>query len=217
MSARGAKRGGSSDRWLKRQAADRFVKAARRKGYRSRAAFKLVALDDRFRLLRPGARVVDLGAAPGGWSQVAVERVRPEAGGGRVVGVDLQPIEPVPGATFLAADVDAPGLPDRVLEALGGAADLVLSDMAAPATGHAETDHLRTLALAEAAFGVARRILRPGGALIVKLRQGAGEPAFVAALRARFGRVVRAKPPASRAESAELYLVALDFAGPEEA
>ncbi len=198
----------SSTRWLKRQFADAYVQDAKRLGYRSRAAFKLIELDDRHRLLRPGARVVDLGAAPGGWAQVARERVGRR---GRVVAVDLREIEPIAGVVALIGDVREEETAGRLAEALGGGADLVLSDMVAPATGHGGADHLRAMALAEAAFVVACRLLVPGGTFVVKLLQGGEEPEFVASLRRRFARVLRVKPPASRAESRELYVVALEF------
>jgi len=206
--ARNGKRPGSSARWLRRQATDPFVKAAKAEGFRSRAAYKLAALADRYRLFKRGQRVLDLGAAPGGWLQVALAAVQP---GGRIVGVDLAPIAPIPGVVLIQADVAGEDLAQRIRTALGGPADLVLSDMAAATTGHAETDHLRTLALAEAAFDLAAVLLAPGGAFVVKLRQGAGEPGFFRALQTRFASVVRAKPAASRSESAELYLVARGF------
>ncbi len=195
----------SSTRWLERQKRDVYVKAAKAQGYRSRAAFKLVSLAEKYRLFRPGQRVVDLGAAPGGWLQVAVEAIGPK---GRAVGVDLAAIAPLAGATLIRADVAEPGLAARLRAELGGAADLVLSDMASATTGDASIDHLRTLALAEAAFELAQEILARGAAFVVKLRQGEGEPAFFKQVQARFAEVVRAKPPASRAESAELYFVA---------
>ncbi|HSE78004.1 MAG TPA: RlmE family RNA methyltransferase [Alphaproteobacteria bacterium] len=201
----------SSQRWLGRQLNDPFVAEAKRKGYRARAAFKLIEIDDKFRLLRPGIRVVDLGAAPGGWTQVAVARVKPEASDGKVVGVDIQPMVPVSGAIVLHGDFLDRAAPAKVRDALGGAADVVLCDMATSATGHRETDHLRVMALAEAALVFACETLRPGGAFVAKLRQGAGEAAFVARARQSFANVRRFKPAASRAESAEVYLVATDF------
>jgi 23S rRNA (uridine2552-2'-O)-methyltransferase len=194
----------SSTEWLNRQLNDPFVAEARRLGYRSRAAFKLIQLDDRFRLLVPERRVVDLGCAPGGWTQVAATRVGAEAGRGRVVGIDLNPTDPIPGATVLTGDIR---------EALGGPADLVLSDMAAPATGHAATDHLRIVALAEAAFGFAETILKPGGAFVAKVFQGGTEGALLAVLKRAFAEVRHAKPAASRSESAETYVVAKGFRG----
>jgi 23S rRNA (uridine2552-2'-O)-methyltransferase len=199
----------ASARWLKRQLADPYVAAARRLGYRSRAAFKLIELDDRFRLIRPGARVVDLGAAPGGWTQVAVERGK----GGRVVGVDLAEMDPVPGATLLRLDFLAEGADDAIRAALGGPADLVVCDMAAPATGHRQTDHLRVMALAEAAYAFACEVLAPGGGFVTKVLQGGAERALLAALKRDFASVRHAKPEASRKESPELYVVATGFRG----
>jgi 23S rRNA (uridine2552-2'-O)-methyltransferase len=207
-----AGRTASSTQWLARQLNDPYVQEARRLGYRSRAAFKLIGLDDRFRLLRRGARVVDLGAAPGGWTQVAVARVgAPHAG--RVVGIDIDPVAPIAGAILIAMDFLAPEAPAALRDALGGAADLVLSDMAAPATGHAATDHVRIVALAEAAYEFARHVLAPGGAFVAKVYQGGAEGVLLAALKRDFTSVRHAKPPASRAESAEVYVVAQGFRG----
>lgn len=200
----------SSTEWLGRQLNDPYVAEARRLGYRSRAAFKLIQLDERFRLLAPGRRVVDLGCAPGGWTQVAARRAGPQ---GRAVGVDLNPTEPVPGATLIAGDFRDPMTAEAVRAALGGPADLVLSDMAAPATGHASTDHLRIVALAEDAFAFAATILRPGGGFVAKVLQGGTEGALLAALKRAFAEVRHAKPAASRAESAETYVVARGFRG----
>src|SRR5689334_2690242 len=162
----------SSQRWLQRQLNDPYVAEAKKRGYRSRAAFKLLQLDDQFRFLRPGARVIDLGAAPGGWTQVAVERVKPEQSGGVVLGIDLTPVEPIAGATVLAKDFydeDAPGI---LREKLGGPADVVLSDMAASATGDPQIDHLRIMALAEAAQDFAAEVLKPGGSFVAKVLRG---------------------------------------------
>ncbi|HVC55659.1 MAG TPA: RlmE family RNA methyltransferase [Stellaceae bacterium] len=200
----------SSTEWLQRQLNDPFVAEARRLGYRSRAAFKLIQLDERYHLLAPGRRVVDLGCAPGGWSQVAVQRVGPR---GRVVGLDLTPTDPIAGAALLTGDFRDPATAARLREALGGMADLVLSDMAAPATGHAATDHLRIVALAEEAFGFAATILAPGGAFVAKVFQGGAEGALLAALKRAFVEVRHAKPAASRAESAETYVLAKGFRG----
>lgn len=200
----------SSTRWLKRQIRDPYVAAAQREGYRSRAAYKLIELDDRFGLFRSGARVADLGAAPGSWSQVAQKRV---GRAGRVVALDIVPIEPMGEVTILSGDVSDPAVPARLRKALGGLADVVLSDMAPAATGHRETDHLRIVALAEAALSVAEAVLASGGTLVVKLWQGGAEPAFLASLKARFAVARRVKPKASRQESAELYLVAQGFCG----
>jgi 23S rRNA (uridine2552-2'-O)-methyltransferase len=207
------RRSASSTHWLERQLNDPYVAEARRLGYRSRAAFKLLELDDRFRLLKPGARVVDLGAAPGGWTQVAAARTRAEAGQGRVVGIDLLPMDPVPGATLLHMDFLGDAAPEAIRAALGGPADLVLSDMAAPTTGHAATDHMRIVALAEAAYAFAREVLAPGGSFVAKVFQGGTERSLLESLRRDFEAVRHAKPPASRAESAEVYVVAQGFRG----
>jgi 23S rRNA (uridine2552-2'-O)-methyltransferase len=189
---------------------DPYVAEARRVGYRSRAAFKLIELDERFRLLRPGQRVVDLGCAPGGWTQVAVARVGRY---GVVVGVDLTETAPLPGAALLTADIRDPATLAAIGNALGGPADIVLSDMAPAATGHAATDHLRIVALAEDAFAVASEILKPGGAFVAKVFQGGAEGQLLAALKRDFAELRHAKPPASRAESAETYVVATGFRG----
>jgi 23S rRNA (uridine2552-2'-O)-methyltransferase len=203
----------SSTRWLSRQLNDPYVAEARRLGYRSRAAFKLIELDDRFHLLRPGQRVVDLGCAPGGWTQVAVERVGSSNGRGIVVGVDLAVIAPLPGATLLPGDVRDPDTLDVLRNALGGPVDVVLSDMAPATTGHAATDHLRIVALAEDALDLASQILKPGGAFVAKVFQGGAEGALLAALKRDFAQLRHAKPPASRAESAETYVIATGFRG----
>ncbi|HEU5430855.1 MAG TPA: RlmE family RNA methyltransferase, partial [Thermomicrobiales bacterium] len=179
-------------------------------GFRSRAAFKLAQLNERFHLLMPGRRVVDLGCAPGGWTQIAVERVGPH---GVVVGIDLSPTDPVPGAAILQGDFRAPEVAARLREILGGPADLVLSDMAAPATGHAATDHLRIVALAEDAFALAETMLKPDGAFVAKVFQGGAEGGLLAALKQAFAEVRHAKPSASRADSAETYVVAKGFRG----
>ena len=206
---RGSRLGDSSVRWLARQHADPYVAEARRLGYRSRSAFKLQHIDDKFGLLRPGIRVADLGCAPGGWTQVAVQRVRPP--GGRVVGVDLVPVYPIAEAILLEGDANADDIAARLVDVLGGKADVVLSDMAAAAIGHASTDHLRTLALAEAALSVAEATLRDGGALVVKVLQGAGEPDLFATMRRHFARAQRFKPKSSRAESTEMYLIGREY------
>ena len=207
---RARRRKPSSTEWLARQLNDPYVAEAHRVGYRSRAAFKLIQLDDRFRLLAPGRRVLDLGCAPGGWTQVAVERAGPR---GAIVGIDINPTEPIPGATVLQGDFTDPATEAQIRAALGGSADLVLSDMAAPATGHAATDHLRIVALAEDAFAFAEAILKPGGAFVAKVFQGGAAGDLLAALKRAFAEVRHAKPPASRAESAETYVVAKGFRG----
>ena len=207
----------SSKRWLERQLNDPYVTEARRQGYRSRAAFKLTQLDDRFHFLRPGKRVVDLGAAPGGWTQVAVARVKAgEPGGGRVVGIDINEWDPVTGATHLQQDFLADEAPDLLKQALAGPADVVLSDMAAPATGHPQTDHLRIIGLCEAALAFAQEVLAPGGTFVAKVFQGGTERDLLEALKRAFTTVRHAKPPASRAESAETYVVAMGFRGRSE-
>jgi 23S rRNA (uridine2552-2'-O)-methyltransferase len=199
-------RSAASQRWLARQLNDPYVQAAKQQGWRSRAAFKLAELDDRFHLIRRDARVVDLGAAPGGWTQVAVQR-----GAGRVVAVDLLPMEPVPQSVVVAGDFNEAVIQARLIEALEGKADLVLSDMAPNTTGHGGTDHLRIMALAEAALEFAVEVLGPGGAFLAKVFQGGAERQMLDRLKRRFASVRHAKPPASRKESSELYVVATGF------
>jgi 23S rRNA (uridine2552-2'-O)-methyltransferase len=204
----------SSRRWLERQLNDPYVAAAKREGYRSRAAYKLAEIDDRFHVLKPGRRVVDLGAAPGGWSQVAAERVRSVDGKGQVVAIDILPMEPVTGVEAIQLDFMDDTAPGRLTSMLrGGRADVVLSDMAAPGTGHARTDHLRILGLAEAALQFACEVLDEGGAFVCKVFQGGSERALLDALKRNFAAVRHVKPPASRAESAEMYVVATGFRG----
>ena len=202
----------ASQRWLERQLNDPYVRAAQRQGLRSRAAFKLLELDEKHRLLRPGKRVLDLGAAPGGWTQVAVDRTAP---GGRVAAVDLLPMDPVPGAAIIRGDFQDESVAAAALEALGGTADLVLSDMAPNTTGHSATDHLRIMALAEVALDTALSALAPGGAFVAKVFQGGGERSFLDTLKRRFATVKHVKPPASRKDSSELYVVATGFRGRE--
>ena len=205
------KRSASSTRWLERQLNDPYVARARREGYRTRAAYKLVELDDRFRFLKPGAAVVDIGAAPGGWSQVAAERVKaPEKG--RVVAIDLLPMDPIRGVDVLRMDFMAAGAEGALKQAIHGA-DVVLSDMAASATGHRQTDHWKIMALAEAAADFARDVLKPGGAFVAKVLRGGSENTLLMALKRDFREVRHVKPAASRADSAELYVVALGFRG----
>jgi 23S rRNA (uridine2552-2'-O)-methyltransferase len=209
-----ARRRPSSTRWLERQLNDPYVAEARRLGYRSRAAFKLIQLDERFHFLGPGKRVVDLGAAPGGWAQVAVARVAPPGKpAGRVVAADIQPMLDVPGAIVLQLDCSTVEAPTAIRAALGGPADAVLSDMAPSATGHAQTDHLRIMALAEVAYETARDLLAPGGVFVVKVWQGGAGGEFQARLKRDFAVVRHVKPEASRSDSAELYLVAQGFRG----
>jgi 23S rRNA (uridine2552-2'-O)-methyltransferase len=206
------RRTASSRAWLTRQINDPYVERAKREGFRSRAAFKLAEIDDRYKLLKPGARVVDLGAAPGGWSEIAARRV---GGNGRVIALDILDMKPVAGVEFLQLDFLDASAPAR-LEAMlgrGEKAHVVLSDMAANATGHRQTDHLRIMALAEAAADFARQVLAPGGAFVCKVLQGGTEAALLAELKREFASVKHVKPPASRSDSAELYLLAQGFRG----
>jgi 23S rRNA (uridine2552-2'-O)-methyltransferase len=200
----------SSTRWLERQLNDPYVAAAKAKGYRSRAAFKLKELDARFHMLRRGARILDLGSAPGGWSQIAVERVGAE---GKVVAIDILPMELITGVEFLQLDMLDADAPAAVIKAFGGEADVVLSDMASPTTGHRETDHIRTLALFDIALDMAVETLKPGGMLIGKVFQGGATKEILTRVKKHFSDVKHVKPPASRAESVELYLVAIGFKG----
>jgi 23S rRNA (uridine2552-2'-O)-methyltransferase len=202
----------SSRAWLTRQISDPYVARAKREGLRSRAAFKLAEIDDRYKVFKPGARVVDLGAAPGGWSEIAARRV---GSSGLVAAIDILEMNAIPGVEFLQLDFLDPSAPER-LEAMlgasgGGKADVVLSDMAANATGHRQTDHLRIMALAEAAADFARQVLAPGGTFLCKVLQGGTEAALLAELKRDFASVKHVKPPASRSDSAELYLLAKGF------
>jgi 23S rRNA (uridine2552-2'-O)-methyltransferase len=201
-------RSAGSAAWLRRQLNDPYVAAAKQQGWRSRAAFKLLELDDRYHVIHPGARVIDLGCAPGGWTQVALRR-----GAASVVGIDLLPMDPVPGATLILGGFDEPGLVERLTTELDGSPDLVLSDMAPNTTGHSATDHLRIMALAELAAAFARDVLAPGGAFVAKVFQGGSERVMLEALKRDFATVRHAKPPASRKESSELYVVAMGFRG----
>jgi 23S rRNA (uridine2552-2'-O)-methyltransferase len=196
----------SSERWLRRQLNDPYVQAARRAGWRSRAAFKLIEMDERLHLIHKGSRVIDLGAAPGGWTQVALSH-----GAAIVVALDLLPVDPIPGAVLIQADFTDPASEQRVASALGGKADLVLSDMAPNTTGHAATDHLRIMTLAEAALDFAMTILSPGGSFVAKVFQGGSERDMLTRMKQFFKSVRHVKPPASRKESSELYVVALNF------
>jgi len=200
----------SSRAWLERQISDPYVARAKREGLRSRAAFKLAEIDDKYRLLRPGARVVDLGAAPGGWSEIAVQRVAPH---GRVIAIDILEMKPIRGVEFLQLDFLDATAPERLRVMLGGKADIVLSDMAANASGHRQTDHLRIMALAEAAADFARAVLRDGGSFLCKVLQGGTQAALLSELKRDFASVKHVKPPASRSGSAELYLLARGFRG----
>jgi len=209
-SARG--RSVSSKHWLERQLNDPYVARAKREGFRSRAAFKLIEIDDKHRFLRPGLRVVDLGAAPGGWSQVAAKRVgAPDRG--RVVGIDLLPIDPIPGVETMQLDFLDAAVPERLAAELAGGADVVLSDMAANATGHRATDHLKIMGLVEAAAAFAREVLKPGGTFLAKVLQGGTEAALLADLKRDFASIKHVKPAASRPDSAELYVLATGFRG----
>ena len=211
------RRTASSTRWLERQLNDPYVAEARRLGLRSRSAFKLIHIDERFHILGAGKRVVDLGAAPGGWTAVAAERIRPgkskSKAPGQLIAVDIGEMDPVPGAVMLRLDFLADDAPARIKEALDGPADVVLSDMAAPATGHSATDHLRVMALAEAAYAFAREVLAPGGAFVSKVLRGGTEKQLLDAIKREFRAVKHFKPKASRADSAEIYLVATGFRG----
>jgi 23S rRNA (uridine2552-2'-O)-methyltransferase len=204
----------SSQRWLERQLNDPYVAAAKREGYRSRAAFKLAEIDDKHRFLKPGARVVDLGAAPGGWSQVAAQRVKSVAGKGQVIAIDILEMEPLAGVEVLHLDFMSEDAEARLKEHLrDGGADVVLSDMAAPTTGHTRTDHLRIMGLAEAAAHFALDVLSPGGTFLSKVLQGGTERELLDLLKRSFATVRHIKPPASRADSAELYVLATGFRG----
>lgn len=203
----------ASTLWLERQLNDPYVARAKREGFRSRAAYKLLEMDERYHFLKPGQTVVDLGAAPGGWSQVAVQKTGAAKGKGRVIGIDLLAIAPVPGAEFRILDFTAPEAPAALKEWLGGRADVVLSDMAANATGHKRTDHLRTMALAELSADFACEVLAQGGTFLAKVLQGGTENELLARLKREFAAVRHVKPPASRPESAELYVLATGFRG----
>ncbi|PVE23141.1 rRNA methyltransferase [Microvirga sp. KLBC 81] len=204
------KRSLSSQKWLERQLNDPYVARAKREGYRSRAAFKLLEIDEKYHILKPGQRIVDLGAAPGGWSQIAAKKVGPK---GKVVGIDLLPIDPMAGVEFIQLDFLDESAPGKLIEMLGGPADVVMSDMAANTTGHKKTDHLRIIGLAEAAIYFAREILAPGGVFIAKVFQGGTENQLLNDLKRDFAVVRHVKPAASRADSAELYVLATGFRG----
>ena len=200
----------ASQKWLERQLNDPYVRAAKAAGWRSRAAFKILELDEKYKLFRPGQRVVDLGAAPGGWTQVAVQRAGER---GKVVGLDLLPMDEIAGAILLQGDFQEDAVEQRVLEALDGPADLVLSDMAPNTTGHNATDHLRILGLVELALDFAGKVLTPGGAFVAKVFQGGTERELLNRMKRDFATVKHAKPPASRKDSAEMYVVAQGYRG----
>lgn len=217
-------RKGSSTRWLQRQLNDPYVAEARARGYRSRAAFKLLELDELFEILKPGKRIVDLGAAPGGWTQIIIEKVKPAldekeavSNKGRVVALDINEMDHIQGATILHQDFLAPEAPDILKDILDGPADVVLSDMAAPATGHTPTDHMRIISLCELALEFAEEVLAPGGMFVAKVLQGGTEHQLLARMKKNFRTVKHAKPPASRTDSAEMYVVAIGFRGDNDA
>jgi len=198
--------------WLERQLNDPYVAEARKLGYRSRAAFKLSEIDDKFRFLKPGGRVVDLGAAPGGWSQVAADRVKARDGKGRVIAIDMHGMDPIPGVVIFHKDFYDEDAPQLLIEALGGEkADVVMSDMAAHATGHRQTDHLKIIALAEAGFDFAKGVLKPGGTFLAKVLRGGTEGEMLKMMKRHFETVRHVKPGASRTDSAELFVLAMGF------
>ena len=203
----------SSRRWIERQLSDPYVHKARAEGYRSRAAYKLIEMDERYKLLKRGQKIIDLGAAPGGWCQVAVQKVGSTDSSPAVVGIDYLPMDAVPGTTVLEMDFLDDDAPDRLIEALGSEPDLVLSDMAAPTTGHRKTDHIRTMHLCEVAADFAMKVLKPGGHFLTKTFQGGTEADLLNMLKRNFQSVHHVKPPASRDESVELYLLAKGFKG----
>ena len=206
--ARGRKN--SSTRWLQRQLNDPYVQQAKRDGYRSRAAYKLIELNEKFDFFRAGQRVLDLGAAPGGWSQVAIEHIGKK---GSVVGIDLLPVDAMAGAVFLEKDFNDDDAPDVIKEALGGPADIVMSDMAANTTGHPPTDHIRIISLCEMAYDFATEVLSPGGIFLCKVLRGGTENELLKLMKQQFETVKHAKPKASRQDSAESYVVAIGFRG----
>lgn len=198
----------SSQKWLQRQLNDPYVQKAKREGYRSRAAYKLLEIDEKFKILKPGFQVVDLGAAPGGWVQVALERVGSK---GRVVGIDLVPIDPLPKAHLICGDFSDTQKIEELKSLLMGPVNVVLSDMAASSTGHSPTDHMRIMALAEEAFLFAQEVLKPGGVFVAKVLRGGTEKELLQGLKKHFEKVSHFKPPASRSDSAEMYVVAIGF------
>ena len=207
----------SSTRWLERQLNDPYVADAKRLGYRSRAAFKLLEIDDKHGFLVPGARVVDLGSAPGSWSQIAAKRVRSDVGEGTVIALDIAEVDPIPGVEFILADFLAPEAPDLIRAKLGGKpADVVLSDMAASASGHKQTDHLKIMALCEAALEFAREVLKPGGVFLAKVLRGGTEHTLLDSMKRDFETIRHIKPKASRQDSAELYVLATGYRPDEQ-
>lgn len=207
------RRTASSARWLERQLNDPYVAESKALGYHSRAAFKLTQMNEDLKLFKPGQRVIDLGAAPGGWTQVACDIVKPRETGGRVVAIDYLDMKPVAEAQFIKLDFMDDSAPQLLKDAIGGPADIVMSDMAPPTTGHRETDHIRIIALAEAALDFALEVLKPGGAFLAKVFQGGSEKDLLNLLKKNFTKVKHVKPHASRADSSEMYVVALGFRG----
>lgn len=206
------KRTDSSRRWLERQLNDPFVHLAREKGYYSRAAFKLIEINDKYKILKPGTKVIDLGAAPGGWTQVIVEKVRPELHVlGKVIGVDLNPISSIPLATLITGDFTHSSTQEHLLEILGDKADVIVSDMAAPACGMTDVDHLRIMGLVEEAFIFAKEVLKPSGHFVAKVLRGGTETNLLKELKKDFAKVVHFKPKSSRQDSAEMYVICLNF------
>ena len=209
--ARGRKN--SSTQWLKRQLNDPYVTEAQRRGFRSRAAFKILDLNEKFNFLKSGARIVDLGAAPGGWSQAAAEIVLKGNNRGKIIALDINEMEPIPGVEILHLDFTTDEAPEELKKALGGQADVVMSDMAAPATGHAGTDHIRIMGLCETALEFAREVLAPGGVFLAKVLQGGTEGELLQTLKRDFKKVHHVKPASSRQDSAEMYVVGIGFRG----
>lgn len=208
------KRTDSSRQWLLRQLNDPYVAQARDKGYRSRAAFKLSDIDDKFSLLKPGRIIIDLGAAPGGWTQIAAERVRVgTAKGGKVIALDISPMDAIPGVTVLHADFMDEATPELIIQHLEGKADVVLSDMAAPACGMTDVDYIRIMTLVESAFEFAITVLKPGGSFVAKVLRGGTETKLLNRLKGSFKKVQHFKPPSSRQDSAEMYVIAIGFRG----
>ena len=198
----------SSQKWLTRQLNDPYVQKAKLAGYRSRAAYKLIEINNKFKFLKPGARVVDLGAAPGGWTQVALERIGPQ---GQLVGVDLTPMEPLQGAHLICGDFCDPQIIAQLKASLPGPVNVILSDVAAPSTGHPQTDHIRIMAMAEEAFAFAQDVLEKEGIFVVKVLRGGAEKELLGLLKKHFEKVIHFKPPASRADSAEMYVIGIGF------